>query len=166
MGWTNIFKVAEEKPTNVYQSEYFDKYLDQRGLRDTSKTTYRGYRDAFATWLTGNGITAPTEEDCKRFLVEKKNITNGKQAKARYDLFKAYITWLVSIGKMDVNVWDKIDLEELGLTNHQLNANKMKKPIVPKAKFTLSEIAELLLAIEDRDDKAIAKVLEGVNDGE
>ena len=87
MGWTNIFKVAEEKPTNIYQSEYFDKYLDQRGLRDTSKTTYRGYRDAFVTWLTGNGITVPTEEDCKRFLVEKKNITNGKQAKSRYDLF-------------------------------------------------------------------------------
>lgn len=166
MAWTNIFRVAEEKPTNIYQSDLFEKYLEQRGLRETSKETYRGYRDAFVKWLAGNDITVPTTEDCKKFLVEKKNITNGKQAKSRYDLFSAYVSWLVSIGKMDVNTWKQIDLEELGLTNHQLNANKMKKPIVPKAKFTLSEIAELLLAIEDRDDKAIAKVLEGANDGE
>ena len=164
MGWTSIFK-AEEKPMSVYESDLFEKYLDQRGLRETSKDTYRGYRDNFVGWLKANNIGVPGVDDCKKFLTEKRNITNGRQAKARYDLFRAYVAWLVTTGKMDVNVWEQVNLEELQLTNHQLNESRRKRPIVPKASFTLSEVAELLLAIEDNDDKAIAKILEGKNNG-
>lgn len=163
MGWTNIFKSEPVKPTNVYQSNFFEDYLEQRGLRDSSKSTYRGYRDAFVHWLDVNNIAVPAVEDCKQYLVEKRNVTNGKQAKARYDLFAAYCDWLVENGKLSANPWKAIDLDEIRITGQFTRAKR--KPIVPKATFTLSEVAELLLAIEDNDDKAIAKVLEGESDG-
>ena len=168
MTWTNIF--TEKKPTSVYHSvEWFKKFMDDRNVGEGTKRVYEGYRSRFVDWLEEHDIDVPTQEDCEKYLVEKKIATSRKQAQQRYGMFRDYIAFLCKEGVMSDNFWEKMDLYKLGVKidpsmRNKTVKKKAEKKIVKERRevFTLSDVAELLLAIEDEDDEAIVKVLSRV----
>lgn len=174
MNWNNIFKSETPKATSVYESALFDEFLDYKNLKESSKTTYRSYRDRFVEILKSEGVTTPDVNIIEKWLIGITESVNPKQAYARWVLFRDYINWLIIRGKMTVNVWEMVDLKLCGCDRDTANeyAKKLKaahkaahKPAVePKAekddkRFSLSDVALLLLAIEDNDEEAILSIL-------
>lgn len=172
MNWGKLFGIEEEeqKPINIYESELFEEFLEARNYKETSKQTYRTYRDRLTEFIRDNGKKTLDQEMAIRFLENHKARTNVKQANYRWTFWNMYCEWLVGKGKLDVNPWKGIDLAALGISAEDVTfENKMRKAAKEKnvsnvsvdtsKKFSLSDVAELLLAIECNDEDAIISIL-------
>ena len=165
MEWTQVFEKKEQTKT-VYESHLWDNWLNTKPIKNETKKVYTSYRDRFVEWFTDNDIEIPTKEDCEKYLIYKKDSSNVKQARQRYAIFNEYFNWLVTNHILSDNVWKKIDLVKLGLTySDEAKGNKKKKAVKEKKEvFTLSDVAELLLAIEDEDTDTITRILYKVSE--
>lgn len=170
MNWNNIFKSETPKATSVYESTLFEEFLESKNLKESSKTTYRSYRDRLIERLKAEGVATPDVNLIEKWLISITENANPKQGYTRWVLFHDYINWLIIRGKMTVNVWDMVDLKLCGCDRETANeyVKKMKASrkatVEPKTekgdkRFSLSDIALLLLAIEDNDEEAILSIL-------
>lgn len=176
MNWTNIFK--EEKPINIYESSYVDEWLDTITENEHSKRVYKTYFDRISEWIRNNNLTTLNTESAENFLVWQVNKSGAKQGNARWSIFKRYNDYLVKKGKLTVNPWDACDLVKCGCDKETVSIEiaEQKKKRKEKEdrlkamesgeevkeetpKFTLSDIALLLIAIEERDEETIKEVL-------
>lgn len=172
MNWNNIFKT--EKPINIYESEFFDEWLNALTKNEHSKDVYRSYRDRLAEWIRDNGLTTLDTENAEKFLMWQVSKSGAKQANGRWSIFKRYCDWLILKGKLSVNPWERCDLTLCGCDKETVSAEvakqKMKRfekqqkaaeteraPDAPR--FTLYDVAELLMAIADSDEDAIINIL-------
>lgn len=172
MNWNNIFK--NEKPINIYESDLFNEWLDVLTKNEHSKDVYRSYRDRLAEWIRDSGLTTLDTENAEKFLMWQGSKSGAKQANGRWSIFRRYCDWLILKGKLSYNPWEKCDLALCGCDKEAVSAEvakqKMKRfeklqkaaeterePDAPR--FTLYDVAELLMAIADNDEDAIINIL-------
>lgn len=166
MNWNRLFGIEEEpKPKNIYESELFGEYLDSKNLKDSSKRTYTTYRDRLVDFINAAGVKSVDKDIAKRFLVHQRDKTGAKQARDRHTFFRDYCNWLILKGKLDYNPWTEVNLDEIGCSMDDIRYERIAK-MKPNRKvdtetkrFALSDIAELLIAIEDNDEDEIMRIL-------
>lgn len=169
MNWGKLFTPTEEKPMNIYESSLYDEWLDLICNKEKSKDVYRSYRDRLCEFVREQGKRTVDTETAEAFLTMHTLKSGAKQGNARWSIFKRYNDWLMRTGRLTVNPWETVDLAKCGCdaeaVSEYTNAQRTKKSSAPKAeagaepRFTLSEVALLLIAIEDNDEDAITDIL-------
>lgn len=170
MNWNNVFE--RERPTNIYESSLYDEWLDTLPINDNSKKVYKGYAEKFTKWLKMNGYATVGTKEAEEFLIYYTSKAGAKQGNARWSLFKRYCDWLALEGKLSVNPWAKCDLALCGCDKAAVSDELKKKreieekvatTVIPvdtdSPKFTLTDVALLLMAIEERDEESIKEIL-------
>lgn len=176
MNWNNLFK--GEKPINIYESSLYEEWLDDIGVSEHSKQVYRTYAVNLAGWIRESGYTTLGTSEAENYLIYYTEKSGAKQAHARWSLFKRYCDWLIVKGKLTVNPWDNCDLglcgcDKLAVAENNralLEARRAREAAVAEKKanteetedaprFTLTDVALLLIAIEEHDEKSIVEIL-------
>lgn len=170
MNWNSLFK-NDSKPINIYESELFDEWLKTLPINEHSRTVYGTYRDRLCEWIRENNLTTLDTKAAENFLIYQVNKSGARQGQTRWSVFSRYNDWLIKRGNLTVNPWDKCDLALCGCDKEAVakdyarqRAARVKKEqalseVEETPKFTLSDIAILLVAIEDQDEDTIKRVL-------
>lgn len=178
MNWKNIFSTPEEPKRRkaVYESSFVDEYLKQNPASEETKEKYRGAIAKFVDWYKGKGIEIPTQEDIITYIEDYRDISTSAAARTVLSINRNFCKWLVDTGKLNENPWD-LDTNKLKISTkydvprrgkykgmsydekRALQTGKVKTEEPEEKRFSLSDVAELLLAIEDGDYEAIERIL-------
>ena len=176
--------IQKDKPINIYESkDLIERYLSSKNIKESTKKTYLQYFYRFAEYLREHEMTTINEDEVITYLRRKRDTSGPKQARSRLDLLNNYCLWLVKEGKLNNNPWSKVNPDELGLGYgdikkylSKVKAEKLRREAAkleaankeePKEsesdtsekKFTLSDVALLLIAIEDGDQEGLLSIL-------
>ena len=181
LNWGSMFNVQSEKKAvakNIYESKLYDTWVSGLDVTDDTKMKYLNYRDEFVRFLKDKEVEVPSKDDIKDYI-KWKRVASVRTARQKLSLFKRYVDWLVEQGKMSNNVWNDLNYEELKISNRHATAQDVQRKRVKgsdieeekdsdetekvefKTSFSLTDVAMLLLAIEEKDTETMLGILTG-----